>query len=370
MDQKTWNSVLLNFPEPHFMQSWEWGEIKREYGWEPDYKVWHAATGDNGKQVAAALILKKAIRLGIFSTNILYIPKGPLVRDWGDDQLRMRVLDDLEKIAKDHKSIFVKIDPDALAGTGVPGTADEQESELGEKVLEEITQRGWGYSDSQIQFKNTVILNLERSEDEILAKMKQKTRYNIRLSSRKGVMLRIGTRDDLEMLFDMYQKTAARDGFVIREKDYYMKVWSTFLSTTSDIPKDRPTAFPLIAEVDDEPIAAIIVFVFDKKSWYVYGMSTTEHRNKMPTYFLQWEAIKLAKKSGCTEYDMWGAPDQFLESDRMWGVYRFKQGFGGSVQRTIGAWDLPVSKTKYWIYSTLIPQFLALLRKRQLNRTE
>ena len=126
----------------------------------------------------------------------------------------------------------------------------------------------------------------------------------------------------------------------------------------------QPSAIPLIAEVDGEPVAAIILFMFGERAYYVYGMSRDAHREKMPTYLLQWEAIKRAKSAGCDVYDLWGAPDEFNENDSMWGVYRFKEGLGGDVERTLGAWDYAGNKLLYKLYTDVMPRILNLMRSR------
>lgn len=131
-----------------------------------------------------------------------------------------------------------------------------------------------------------------------------------------------------------------------------------------------PTCEPLIAEVDDEAIAAIFVFYFARRAYYVYGMSREAHREKMPNYLLQWEAMKRAKERGCSAYDLWGAPDGFNESDSMWGVFRFKEGLGGQVVRTLGAWDYAPNPFWYKMYSEIIPRILDVMRSRGKARTQ
>lgn len=133
---------------------------------------------------------------------------------------------------------------------------------------------------------------------------------------------------------------------------------------------ELPFTEPLIAEVNSEPVAAIFVFYFAGRAYYVYGMSRDMHREKMPTYLLQWEAMKRAKARGCTAYDLWGAPDVFDESDSMWGVYRFKEGLGGKVVRTLGAWDYAPSVLWYKLYSDIMPRVLDVMRSRGRSKTK
>lgn len=201
-------------------------------------------------------------------------------------------------------------------------------------------------------------------------RMKQKTRYNVRLAEKKGVVVRVGGVDDLPMLYKMYAETSVRDGFVIRDEEYYMTVWKTFMSQGTTSNYQLPITTPLIAEVDGEAVAAIFLFTFAGRGYYVYGMSRDKHREKMPTYLLQWAAMKHAKAHGCLTYDLWGAPDVFDESDSMWGVYRFKEGLGGEVVRTLGAYDFAPSKFWYSMYSDVMPRVLNFMRSRGKEKTK
>jgi len=126
----------------------------------------------------------------------------------------------------------------------------------------------------------------------------------------------------------------------------------------------------LIAEFDGKPVAAIFVFGFSSKAYYLYGMSSEQHREKMPNYLLQWEAIKLARERGCLEYDLWGAPDDFNESDPLWGVFRFKEGLGGTIIRSIGAWDYPVNPFVYNLYTQVLPKVLNIMRSHGRSQTK
>lgn len=372
-----WKSIISKLPNPHFLQTYEWGQVKAKYGWQPIYVVWDeqgnmkVETDVNRLSSfvfppsAAALILKRQILRNGFAArlSILYSPKGPLL-DWANESLRTRVLNDLQSYAKKQGAIFLKMDPDVVLGTGVPASEDEVVDANGQLVMNELKRRGWEYASDQIQFKNTVLIDLNPTEEEMLARMKQKTRYNIRLAEKKPVSLRVGTKGDLPMLYKMYAETSVRDGFVIRDDGYYQTVWNLFMNSS------EPTCEPLIAEVDGEPVAAIFVFYFAGRAYYVYGMSRSVHREKMPTYLLQWEVMKRAKEKGCTVYDLWGAPEVFDESDSMWGVYRFKEGLGGKVVRTLGAWDFAPSPFWYKLYSDIMPRVLDVMRSRGKTKTK
>lgn len=375
MNSDSWNQIISNLPDPHFLQSYEWGQVKAKYGWSAYYAVW---TEDGKFQVtsdlqtitnyqlpitASALILK---RTAFRRFSIFYAPKGPLM-DWTNESLRKRVLDDLQSFAKKQGAIFLKLDPDVVLGRGVPASVDEVTENSGQAVMSDLKRRGWVESSDQIQFRNTVMVDLSVSEEDILMRMKQKTRYNVRLAEKKGVTVRVGKLTDLPMLYKMYAETSVRDGFVIRDEEYYMTVWKLFMSAAIS---SQPLAVPLIAEVDGEAVAAIFLFMFAGRGYYVYGMSRNAHREKMPTYLLQWAAMKHAMAHGCLTYDLWGAPDVFDESDSMWGVYRFKEGLGGEVVRTLGAYDFAPSKFWYSMYSDVMPRVLNFMRSRGKEKTK
>ena len=374
----SWNTIVSRLPISHLLQTYEWSQVKSKYGWEPSYHVWSdnsykSYTFDQLEQVdrldpsaiqAACLVLKRHLLSGGPAARfcVLYAPKGPLL-NWADQSLRVRVLDDLQSFANKQGAFFLKIDPDVVLGTGVPEREDARDDPSGQVVMSELRGRVWRFSSDQIQFKNTVLIDLACSEEEMLDRMKQKTRYNIRLAGKKNVRIRTGTLADLSMLYGMYAKTSVRDGFVIRDEGYYRTVWESFMQS------DDPRAEPLIAEVDGEAIAAIFVFYFSGRAYYLYGMSIEAHREKMPNYLLQWEAMNRARARGCTVYDLWGAPDEYNESDSMWGVFRFKEGLGGKVVRTLGAWDFTPNAFLYTVYSEIVPRVLDIMRARGKGRT-
>jgi lipid II:glycine glycyltransferase (peptidoglycan interpeptide bridge formation enzyme) len=328
-DSTQWNTVLGALPCRHVLQSWEWGQFKSRWGWSPRYFL-------NEERTAAALVLRRTF--SPLKLNILYVPKGPAL-DYADSALVDRVLGDLIAVAKRDRAIFIKIDPD-----------------LPQPDRSILRDRGWRYSAEQIQFRNTMLIDLTRSEDDLLAAMKPKTRYNVRLAQKKGVTIRSGDLNDLELLYRLYAETAQRDGFIIRPLDYYRGAWGSFIRSG--------LAQPLIAVVEQEPVASLILFRFADRAWYMYGMSSNLHREKMPNHLLQWEAMRWAKARGCTVYDLWGAPDELNESDSMWGVYKFKDGLGAEFAPHVGAHDFVVSRWGYWLYTQAMPRVLNMMRRR------
>lgn len=353
-DRHNWNSIVKTMPYPHLLQSWEWGEFKSRQGWQAKRLLWSTPSGD---KVAAAQLLERKFG-ALFS--VLYIPRGPLL-DWSDAELRRAVLLQLKKVAAASRAIFMKIDPGVILNSKSTSQT-ENSSKIEGEIPHALQESDFRFSAEQIQFRNTFALDLSTSEDELLAAMKQKTRYNIRLAGRKGVSAHLGTDADFDLLYRMYAETSLRDRFAIRDQAYYVDVWGSF--------HYAGLAHPMIAVVEGEPVAALILYRFGNTVWYLYGMSRNVHREKMPNYLLQWEAIRWAKAVGCTTYDFWGAPDTQASDDPMAGVSRFKSGFGAPLIETPGAWDNVLQPATYWVYQFAIPKLLSLLRKRGGTRTQ
>lgn len=345
-----WHALLDELPNAHALQTWTWGAFKGRWGWA---KMPALLQDEQGRTLAAAMVLKRKTAGLPFS--MLYAPKGPAM-DYADAQTRTLMLQELEALARREGAIFIKIDPDVPWSMG-PEPDEQRDSADGQAWQAELVARGWRFSGDQVQFRNTVILDLQPSEEELLANMKQKTRYNIRLAQRKGVLVRAGTAQDLPLIAQMYATTAARNGFAIRPEAYYLDAWQSFY--------EAGMAQPFIAEYEGAPLGAVIVVAYGRRAIYMYGASTERERNRQPNYLLQWEAIRWAKNRGCHQYDFWGAPDEFAESDSLWGVWRFKSGFGADVVRHIGAWDYAPRRFWYWLFTAVVPRYVALLQARR-----
>jgi len=353
-----WNAAIAGLPDSHILQTWEWGEFKSRTGWTAERLIWQES--DAGPILAAAQILTRTHRLGPIPAVIQYVPKGPLM-DWDNPGLAGAVLRDLEQRARNSRAIQIKIDPDVVVGRGLPSSPEDQTPSPGRTAENHLAKRNWRFSAEQIQFRHTAILDLHPDEDALLAGMKQKTRYNIRIAMKHGVTVRAGLEQDLPMLYQMYAETATRDGFVIRPAAYYLDLWTSLLRAGM--------AQPLIAEMEGLPVAALVLFFFAGKGWYFHGMSRERHREKMPNYLLQWEAMRWLRGQGNQIYDLWGAPNTFTESDPMWGVYRFKLGFGAETVRHLGAWDFAPSPAVYHAYHRLLPRMLDITRALSRRRT-
>jgi peptidoglycan pentaglycine glycine transferase (the first glycine) len=315
-----WSEFIETKPESHLLQSLEWGELKSSFGWQTR----HVIQGGCGAQV-----LFRTLPLGL---KLAYVPLGP-IGDWLPD-----LLPSLDELCRAEGAFMLKLEPDHARD---------------DDLAQSLHQVGVQPSKQTIQPPSTILINLHEDEQDILARMKQKTRYNIRLAGRKGVTVRPWT--DISSYAAMTQETAERDAFGAHNQAYFQKAYDLF----------HPSGMCelLVAEVEGEPVAALMVFAHGERAWYLYGASRSTHREKMPTYLLQWEAMRWAKAKGCQVYDLWGIPDRDEEtleaefskrSDGLWGVYRFKRGFGGKVTRTIGAWDRVYHPVLYWFYNLAI----------------
>lgn len=344
-----WAALSQTLPNVHPLQSWAWGEVKSRWGWQMLPFVWQVAS----RPVALALILGRQLLPGL-PFSMFYVPKGPGLA-YEDVALRRQVLADLREIAGRRWGVFLKIDPDVVWRTGLDGEQAVVDP-AGADFVAELEETGWRFAPEQIQFRNTVTLDLTRPEADLLAGLKQKTRYNIRLAEKKGVVIRPGSPADFPLILAMYRETARRDGFLLRPEAYYLDAWQTFQAAG--------LGQALIAEFEGNPLAAVMLVRSGRVAVYMYGASTDQERQRMPNYLLQWAAIQWAKGQGCTLYDFWGAPDQFVESDRLWGVWRFKAGFNGQVVGHIGAWDYPLRPGLYWLLTQAIPRYRQILRRK------
>lgn len=310
-----WDAFLTRYPQAHLLQTGEWGDLKIPFGWSPE----RIQTGDTGAQ-----ILFRRLPLGF---SIAYIPKGPLGKDW------QILWPEIDQLCQRRRAIFLKVEPDAWM---------EQEAEYQDQF------KGF-FPAATIQPRRTIVVDLSGSEDELLARMKQKTRYNIRLAQKKDVTVRES--NDLDEFQRLMRTTGVRDDFGVHSIEYYQRAYQLFSASGK--------AALLQAEFDGKALAALMVFAAGGRAWYLYGASSDEERNRMPAYLLQWEAMRWAVAKGCRSYDLWGVPDedeeqlesQFEErSDNLWGVYRFKRGFGGSLMRSATAWDKVYQPILYRAY--------------------
>jgi lipid II:glycine glycyltransferase (peptidoglycan interpeptide bridge formation enzyme) len=308
-NRPAWNSFVASCPTGHVLQSWEWGEFKARSGWE----AVRLALLRDGEIVGAAQVLLRSLPYGF--GKLAYVPRGPAL-DYGDGPLLQSMIDGLSSIAQRWKVVSLKIEPEVLAGRGIE---------------EELHAAGL-VSAPPVQMRSSIWVDLTPPEDEMLARQKQKTRYNIRLARKKGVTVSAVGAEGVDAWFDMYELTAQRDGFTIHGREYYRDVLRCLA------PAGMATL--MLAHHEGDLLAGIIVFAFGRKAQYMYGASSNLKRNLMAPYLVQWEGMRWAKERGAEIYDLWGIPDTLDEGEDLWGVYRHKRGYGGEIVRYAGAFDL------------------------------
>jgi lipid II:glycine glycyltransferase (peptidoglycan interpeptide bridge formation enzyme) len=326
--------------DTHILQTSPWGALKSQFGWT----VERVCLADQGRIEAGAQVLYRRIPAGLGC--LAYVPRGPLVA-WEDPGQVSALLLRIRQAARDRGAVALMIEPQLPDGP---------------EYRRQMQDLGFQPAPVTIQPPRTVIVDLSPDEEQILKAMKSKTRYNVRLAGRRGVTVQEATSSDLPAFNGLMRVTGSRDEFAVHAPEYYEAAFRLFVP--------RGWARLLLAEVAGDVVAGIMVFAVPPTAWYLYGASADTHRQKMPTYLLQWHAIRWAKSLGCTSYDLWGVPDEDEEtleaeftrrSDDLWGVYRFKRGFGGRLVRTVGCWDLVYAPLRYRLYTSA----LAWLNRRQ-----
>lgn len=307
LSPQEWEHFISEHAKAHILQTSSWGALKSGFGWFPRF----IRQGNTG-----AMVLFRPLPLGL---SIAYVPRGPVGRENWDE-----LWPALDELCQQKKALFLRVEPDIW------------EPVNSNFIVKQLP--GFIQTDQTIQPPRTIMIDLDASEDDLMMAMKSKTRYNIRLAERKDVVVRQSA--DVKTFHKMMLTTGNRDEFGIHSYEYYQRAYDIFSL--------KDACVLLIAEYQSQPLAGLMAFAQGDTAWYFYGASTNQERNRMPTYLLQWEAMLWAKNKGCKYYDLWGVPDypeetlenQFIDrSDGLWGVYRFKRGFGGELQRTIGAWD-------------------------------
>lgn len=339
LSSRDWDDFVRNSPAGHLLQSWSWGELKAHFGWRP----LRIAVAEESSIAAAAQVLFRPLPMPGLTTA--YIPKGPVVdSSLLDAPATVALMQTVNESCRQHRAAFLKLEPDWPEGSSLPAWLEAQ---------------GFSPSGQTVQPRRTVIVDLTAGEEHILAQMKPKTRYNIRLAQRKGVTVQPGTAEHLPLFHRLLQITGRRAGFGIHTLAYYAEAWRLFA--------DRGDAALFLANYANTTLAAIMVFVWDKRAYYMYGASSDEERQRMPTYLLQWEAMRWAKARGCETYDLWGIPDvdeddvgpdvaaaeeTGILSSGLGGLYRFKRGFGGAEIRYVGAYDRIYNRPLYRLLTT------------------
>lgn len=319
-EETAWDAFVAGHPASHPLQLAAWGRLKREFGWE-DARL---GLSEGGRIVAGAQVLFRRLpRFGFLPVRLAYIPKGPLV-DWQDEALVRRLLAELWRFCLRRGAAALKIEPELPDDPALAAL---------------LGQLGF-HPGRAVQPRTTVWIDLQPDEETILAQMHQKWRYNVRLAGRKGVVVREGGVQDLPVFCHLMQTTGQRNTFGVHAPDYYRRFWELFAPTGH--------AALFLAEHEGETLAGLMAARLAGNAYYLYGASGNDDRNLMPNHLLQWETMRWAKAGGYTAYDLWGVPDEVGidagapipdPATGLWGVWRFKRGFGGRVVRYAGAWD-------------------------------
>ena len=344
---EAWDFLILdNADGGHIYQSKEWARIKQYNGWEPVYCVYEATAF----VISFVLLRKSASILG----NIYYCSKGPgFFKQFEADKESkahfMEFINDLKSFIGKHDSqaILIKLEPELDSGTKL-----------------DLAKLGLQKAMADLQFKATIFVSLNGSEDEIINSFKQKTRYNIRLAERKGVKIELRDMDDdgIDLMYSLMQATQKRAGFFLRQKDYFANYWKALANAGM--------GQLIVATHEGDVLGGVFVTIFGEKSYYKDGGSFETKRNLMAPYLLQWEAIKWAKSKGALSYDMVAVPPKSeLENENhlQHGLYLFKRGFNEEVTEFVGCWDLPINQNKFRIWKGQESNFLKLYSKMKKN---
>jgi lipid II:glycine glycyltransferase (peptidoglycan interpeptide bridge formation enzyme) len=330
----------------NLMQSRFWGRLKRRRGDSPYAFRLSAAAGETG-----LLALVHELPGGCYA----YLPLAPDL--WVTPEQRGSFLEELSGLLAEHlprDCRFIRFDlpwetPYAAGEAGDFDTADGRPAPHIRELRMNFgtSSRNLRKAPTDIQPADTLRLRIDRDEARLLRGMKSKTRYNIRLASRKGVQVWDVGSEKLEQWYRLYRETAARKGIVLHGIDYFSDLFQTFRRHSTPNLDLRL----LLAESSGTPLAGIILALHGSVATYLYGASGEAGRGLMPAYRLQWEAIRLARAESCTLYDFFGIPPAPQPAHPMYGLYRFKRGFGGSRLSRQGCWDYPLDETEYLRYA-------------------
>lgn len=325
-----WDAFVAQHHQAHVMQTSRWGTLKSRFGWSVERL---GQVTPSGVIVAGAQILYRRLPYGL--GTLAYVPKGPMV-DWKDSELVTGLVAALDRTIRARGALALIVEPD------LPDAPEH---------TDRLLKAGFLPGANTFQPRRTILVDLTSDEETILAAMKSKTRYNIRLSARKGVTVRQGTAQDVDSFNQLMAITRERNRFGARSPAYYRATFDLFAQA------DQVALF--LAEYQGEPLAGLMILALGGTAWYFHGASSSAHRNLMAPYAAHWAAMRWAKGIGCTTYDLWGVPDEDEEvleagftqrSDGLWGVYRNKRGYGGRLFRSVGAWDRVYRPLRYRLY--------------------
>jgi Uncharacterized protein involved in methicillin resistance len=323
-----------------FLQSAMWGEFKSRFGW-----VGRAFLVEwSGYAACPLLLLSRRLVPGF---SFAYVPWGPNLPDDFPDSDKSAALSELAVKLKpflSRNTTFIRFDPPWATCDGEGGLP---------------LSAGFKRAAADVQPPDTVIINLSSSEEEILAAMKSKWRYNISLAGKKGVHVNSGGAQEIEKFYSLLKETAQRDGIAVHSIEYYKTLFDICGAC-----QERDLSLRLYtASHEGDTLAAVMVLFRGKTATYLYGASSNIKRNLMSPYALQWKAMQDAKNSGCVYYDLFGIPPDDNPDHPMSGLYRFKTGFGGQIIHRPGSWDFVYKPFVYNLFN-----FAEALRKKIRDR--
>ena len=334
-DKARYKEFLEKADRCNFQQSLEWGNVKTSW-----IKEVILSEDDNGNIRGSLCVWIR--KIPIFG-NIMYSARGP-VGDIHNEEFIADIVKGADELAKKYHAFVLRVEPDILK-------SDETFREI-------ILRNKFKIKDDSTDFKDEIqprfVFRLDikgKTEDEIFAAFHQKTRYNIRLATKKGVEIREGTKEDLKDFHKIMIETGERDDFIVRSLSYFEKMYDEMAPEHMKL---------LMAYYENEPIAGIIPIMYGNKVWYLYGASSNKHRNLMPNYLLQWTMIKEAIRRGADMYDFRGVSGVVDESHPQYGLYRFKKGFNAEFTEFIGEIFIPYKPLKYKLYKLAEKTFRTL----------
>ena len=345
------------FRTPIVQQTAFWSEVKRRMGISSiacNFRVKEgdiSAQGETNSTITSDVLV--VLRQIDSNHSIAYVPYGPELEP--ADEFRGIFLEELSECLRSLLPAdcfmirydlawesFWAGDEEAYTPEGIwLGPPAQQLQELRFNFL--THNRNLRKAGSNILPSNTIFLDLSRDETMLLQSMKPKTRYNIGLAQRNGVTVSVAGTGNLDRWYALYRETATRNNFFLHGIEHFRAV----LTSRAENTLSPAEVCLLIAEHDREPLAAMFLVITGNRGTYLYGASSSHKRNLMATYALQWRAITLAKERGCTEYDMFGISPNPDPDHPMYGLYRFKTGFGGEIYHSMGCWDYPID-SRIW----------------------
>ncbi len=337
-DRERWNRFVEACPTGNVTQTYEWGELSSSLG----NGVVRLGALEDGELHGAMLCVIAAAP--VLRRPYLYVPRGPVVADPAGPALSALVSRATQE-ARARGAFMLKVEPNVPDGD--------------ERWLVALRALGFRRNRFATHPRRSWVVDITPREDDILAAMKEKWRYNIRLAGRKGVRVREASRpEDVDIFYALYQETAVRDGFYIHPRRHYADILRLY--------GERDAAVLLLAEYEGAPIAGLIVVRCGPVATYMFGASSNQHRNRMPNHLLQWTAIQWAKVRGCAVYDFRAIAETLDPNEDLFSLYTYKQGFGGYSVLSLETHDLPYNIPVYWAYERL----LALKRARDRRRHE